>query len=209
MKILTMQVGSGGTNCYIAYDEKSLKGFIVDPGDDAIAIMAEIGNRNIEVEGIFVTHGHYDHIAAVNRLRDSLEVPSYCSELDAEVCASDHLNCSVAGARKSIVCVIDKYLSDGEVVDFGWVKITALLLPGHTHGQMAYYIPEHGVVFTGDNLFKDAYGRYDLPTANFEQLKASLNRLFTLPADTQALPGHGRSTTIGHEAKNNPILRKH
>jgi len=207
MKIKTLQVGPVQTNCYIAYDEASLEGFIVDPGDDAIAIMAEVGRLGLDIKAILVTHGHFDHIAAVDKLREALEAPSYASKLDAEICASDALNCSTIGTGVAISCVIDKFLADGEVLDLGFVHITAMLLPGHTHGQMAYYMPEHKLVFTGDNLFKGSYGRHDLPTANFEQLKVSLKRLFALPADVAALPGHGASTTIGYEAKHNAILK--
>jgi len=207
MKILTISVGSYAVNCYIVYDEASLKGFIVDPGDEAVRIMAEIGQRNIEVQAILVTHGHFDHIAAVDRLRQSLEVPSYASASEAELCACPKLNCSVAAGFGELTCVIDKHLADGEVLDLGWTKITAMLLPGHTRGQMAYYLPAEEIVFTGDNLFKGSYGRYDLPTANFEQLKASMNRLFALPPDTVAMPGHGASTTIAYESKHNEILK--
>jgi len=206
MKILTLQVGPVNTNCYIAYDEKSLKSFIIDPGDEAIRISAEVGKLGLDIQAIFVTHGHFDHIDAVDRLRTSLEAPSYCSEADSIICASDELNCSTLGIGRIVTCVIDNILTDGEIVDLGWTKITAMLLPGHTHGQMAYYLPEHKIIFTGDNLFKGSYGRHDLPTANFKDLQASLKRLFALPADVTVLPGHGPQTSIGYEAQHNPIL---
>lgn len=208
MKIIDLQVGPVQTKCYIVYDEASRKGFIVDPGDEAVRILAEVGQLGLDVQGVFVTHGHFDHIAAVDRLRASLEVPAYASALDAQICADPDLNCSAPAGKGNITCVIDTHLSDNEVVDLGWVKITALLLPGHTHGQMAYYLPSEKVIFTGDNLFKGSYGRYDLPTANFADLKKSLNRLLELPGDVTAYPGHGDKTTIDYENKNNPILRK-
>ena len=208
MKIIDLQVGPVQTKCYIAYDEVSKKGIVVDPGDEAVRILAEIGQLGLDICAIFVTHGHFDHIAAVDRLRESLEVPAYASALEAQICADADLNCSAPAGKGNITCVIDKHLSDNEVIDLGFVKITALLLPGHTHGQMAYYLPEHKIVFTGDNMFKESYGRYDLPTANFADLKKSLNRLLSLPGETIVYPGHGGTTTIAHENQNNPILRK-
>ena len=206
MKILVMQVGPVSTNAYIVYDEATLKGFVIDPGDESVAIQAEIGGRGLDIVAILVTHGHFDHIAAVDKLKAALEVDVYASELDAQICASVELNRSNMMGRETVTCKIDKYLKDGEELDLGFAKIKAIHTPGHTHGHLCYYLLGQNIIFTGDTLFKGTYGRHDLPTANFEYLKQSLGKLFELPDETKVYPGHGPSSTIGYEKKHNLIL---
>jgi glyoxylase-like metal-dependent hydrolase (beta-lactamase superfamily II) len=91
------------------------------------------------------------------------------------------------------------------VLDLGFARVQGLFTPGHTHGHTAFYMPDHDLLFSGDCLFKNGYGRYDLPTANYEDLKTSLFELFKLPEETKVFPGHGPLTTIGFEKQNNPI----
>ncbi|MCL2236539.1 MAG: MBL fold metallo-hydrolase, partial [Defluviitaleaceae bacterium] len=91
------------------------------------------------------------------------------------------------------------------VLTMAGLEIHALFTPGHTHGHMSFYLPAHSILISGDCLFYGSYGRHDLPTSNFEQLKASLFRLFDLPENTEVYPGHGSATTIAFEKKNNLI----
>jgi glyoxylase-like metal-dependent hydrolase (beta-lactamase superfamily II) len=212
MKITTISVGMNSTNCYIISngDDKSevLKyAVIIDPGDEASVILGEVKKRGLNVKAILLTHGHFDHIGVADALAHALKVPVYGSKEEAILAADTSLNCydrlnirQKGHKSEKITCRINNFFKDGEVFDLRWIQIHALLTPGHTSGHMCYYIPKEGVLFSGDTLFKGAYGRHDLPTSDFEQLKQSLNRLFELPPQTTVFPGHGEPTTI-KEAK--------
>ena len=101
----------------------------------------------------------------------------------------------------------DVLLTDEEEFPLAGFAIKAILTPGHTVGGMSYYLAEEGIVFSGDTLFRHTYGRTDLPTSSFEELRHSLKeKLFMLPEDTEVLPGHGNATTIWEERRRNPIL---
>ena len=107
----------------------------------------------------------------------------------------------------SVSLVPDVLLADGEGFELAGFSVKAILTPGHTGGGMSYYLPEEGFVFSGDTLFRHTYGRTDLPTSSFEELKYSLReKLFKLPEDTEVLPGHGNATTIKEERRRNPVL---
>ena len=206
MKIITLTVGPVSTNSYILYDDLTLKGILIDPGDEAIRILAEIGGLGLDIVAVLVTHGHFDHIGAVDRTASALEVPVYGSKQDAALAADINLNRSGLMGRDPITCKITEFLTDEQVLDFGFVKIHALFTPGHTHGHMCYYLPTENILFTGDLLFKGTHGRYDMPTANYEHLKQSLFRLFEFPEHTKVYPGHGETTDIGYEKHHNMIF---
>ena len=206
MKIITIAAGPVNTNAYILYDESTLNGVLIDPGAEADKITDEIDKAGIKIVAILVTHGHFDHIGAVDELRERLGVPAYASQKEADLAADVNLNCSTA-LRREIVCKIDKIIEENEILDFDFVKIDTIFTPGHTHGHNCFYLATENVLFSGDCLFKNSYGRYDLPTSNFEQLKASLFKLFELPNETKVYPGHGTPTEISYEKNNNPILK--
>lgn len=99
----------------------------------------------------------------------------------------------------------DRFLEDGDIVEIGDLKFAVLHTPGHTRGGICFY--GEGVVFTGDTLFSNGIGRYDLPGSSYDQLMESLSRLMKLPDETIVYPGHGPPTTIGAERRTNPMLR--
>ncbi|MDR2166345.1 MAG: MBL fold metallo-hydrolase [Clostridiales bacterium] len=208
MKVLTMPVGPVETNCYITFSENCKCGILIDPGAEPVKILAEIAQRGIRIFAIFATHGHFDHIGAVDRLRGALEVPAYASQLEAEIAGNVELNRSGVMGREPITCQFDKFLLHERMLDMGFARIKPLLTPGHTQGHTALYLPDHDILFSGDCLFKEGYGRYDLPTSDFEKLKKSLISLFELPEHTRVFPGHGPPTTIRHEKLHNPILKE-
>jgi len=202
----TLVVDTGGTNCYIHYDEGTRKGIVIDPATDAARILAEIKMLGLDIVAIVITHGHFDHTGAVDEVRLALDAPVYASKNDAMLANNPDLNGCAFFRIKPVTVTVDKYLEDGPV-DFAGINIQVIETPGHTYGSICLYNPEDAVLFAGDTLFLGSYGRYDLPTGEYGALKASLEKLLDLPAHTVAYPGHGPSTTIGHESKNNPIRK--
>ena len=208
MVITTMPVGRVDTNCYILYHNSKLDGILIDPGCEADRILARIRTQGFKIKGIFLTHGHFDHIAAADELAQELGVKIHCASAEAELASDPMLNGSQLLLGRNIICTPHVLLEDAQVVNMGWLKVHAMLTPGHTAGHMCYYILQSDTLFSGDLLFKGSYGRHDLPTSNFDDLKRSMARLFALPPRTQVYPGHGEPTTIDREKDYNPILRE-
>ena len=208
-KVITLVVGSVRTNTYIYYNEENRHGVIIDPGAEAGKILTEAKAHNLDIKGILLTHGHFDHTKAADELRNALNIPIYASEEDAAL-ANDPALCGTAAFKmKPITVTVDKILRDNEELDFGFGKIQVLHTPGHTHGSVCLYAPDDDIIFTGDCLFKESYGRYDFPTGKLSALKNSLQRLFDiLPEKTVVYPGHMEATTMGHEKLHNPIGRQ-
>lgn len=206
MKIIKLEVGQLGANCYIIYCEKTLQGMVVDPGGDAEKILAVLKREKITVTSIVNTHGHADHIAANDELKEATGAPVLIHEEDAKMLVSaqgnlsiyigNHLNCQAA----------DRLLTDGDILVVGEMKFQVLHTPGHTRGGICIY--GNDVVFSGDTLFEQSIGRTDFPGGSHSQLMSSIKtKLFVLADDTVVLPGHGANTTIGVERQTNPFIQ--
>ena len=206
MRVKTCVLGAVSTNCYLVYNEGTKKAVIVDPADNAQFILNKCNDLGITPEAILLTHGHFDHIMAAEDVRRSFHIKIYASETEDAMLSDSGLNLSGGWAGKQTSVHADVLLKDGdelELIGFRWKVIET---PGHTTGSVCYYVPEEEVVFSGDTLFCESYGRTDLPTGSSSQMVSSLlDKVFALPDDTMAYPGHGDTTTIGYEKKNNPI----
>lgn len=201
MKIYAIQVGEIYTNCYLILNEDTREIIIVDPGDDAERISEKIRELEGRPVAVFLTHGHYDHILAVNDLREAYPaIEVYIGEKDAAMLKEDSLNCTCYGTR--IIVEPDHLVREGTVIDLAGFHCTVMHTPGHTAGSVCYYYEDQHVLFAGDTLFYRSYGRTDLPTGSNREMVTSLVRLLTeLPEDVTVLCGHDRSTTIGYEKK--------
>lgn len=199
-------VGVMQTNCYLLNNTETKETIIVDPGDQGNRIVEFCLKEEMRPVGILLTHGHFDHIGGVKALTDAFRVPVYASEAEEELLAEPGMNMSAKVGRDRVTLVPNVLLTDGEEISLAGFAIKVIHTPGHTGGGMCYYLPTEGIVFTGDTLFWNTYGRTDLPTSSFAELKSSLiGKVFVLPEETAAYPGHGKSTTIGAEKKSNPI----
>lgn len=205
LKIGSMCIGYVQTNCYFVYEEDKKKAIVFDPATDGKGIYNALKKHDIEVAAIFLTHGHFDHIMGVNELRDEAGVKVYASELEDELLQSSELNASVQLGRQ-YTTKADILLKDNEEVIVEDMKVKMISTPGHTAGSACYYFEDEGILIAGDTLFAGSCGRTDLPTGSGSMIDRSLKeKLMKLPDEVKVYPGHGESTTIGHERKYNPF----
>lgn len=206
MDIKTMQVGALGTNCYIVSCTRTKEALIIDPGGNTSDIVAYVRANNLTVKAIVDTHGHGDHIASNDDLRDALGAKLYIHEKDQAMLASAEQNLSLYIGVPLELRPADECLKEGDKLSIGDIEFTVLETPGHTPGGISLYTDE-GAVFSGDTLFYLSVGRTDFPGGSMRQLNNSITeKLFTLPDDTTVYPGHGPATNIGTEKMQNPFI---
>lgn len=194
------------TNCYLLTHTQTKETLIVDPGDQGERIVSFCLREELRPTGILLTHGHFDHIGGVQKIVEAFRIPVYSSAEEETLLAEPGMNLSAKFQGYSLALVPDVLLLDQETFTLAGFEIKAIHTPGHTGGGMCYYLPEEGLVFSGDTLFRHTYGRTDLPTSSFKALKDSLiNKVFMLPDETEVFAGHGNSSTIAEEKKKNPI----
>ncbi len=207
-KLIRMTVGMVMTNCYIGYNEDTREAFIVDPGDDARRISQTVREEKLNVKGILLTHGHFDHIMAVPELKAEFGAPVYAHEAEEKLLKDTQMNLSAPWVGRALSLEAERLLKDGEKFELAGFEIQAVHTPGHTAGGVSYYLEAEGVLFSGDTLFRGSYGRVDLPTASGAEIARSIcEKLLPLPEETAVYPGHERETTIASERKYNPLSR--
>ncbi|MBN1354575.1 MAG: MBL fold metallo-hydrolase [Candidatus Omnitrophica bacterium] len=190
------------TNCYLVYSTDSNVGFLIDPGFFSRKIAGEIQKNDIIVRNIINTHGHIDHTAG-NR---NFGYPVLIHEDDNEFLKNPSKNLSFFVNILSNSPPADRLLKDKDIIEERDIRFEVIHTPGHTPGSISLRMGNR--VFTGDALFRESVGRTDFPYGNEAKLLDSIqSRLMTLPDETEILPGHGPSSTIGWERGNNPFLR--
>jgi glyoxylase-like metal-dependent hydrolase (beta-lactamase superfamily II) len=198
MIIKTIVIGAIQENCYVVFDEKSKDAVILDPGGNGPIIEKVIEDLGAKVKSILLTHGHFDHVGAVEYLADKYKVPFYISKEDEEWIERDS---TVFGPLRKA----DGYLKDGDTLSFANKDIKVIATPGHTQGGVCLLIEDK--LFTGDTLFQGSVGRSDFPGGSFEALiKGIKNKLIPLGDDVEVYPGHGSTSTIRYEKERNPFL---
>ncbi|MFA7405525.1 MAG: MBL fold metallo-hydrolase [Pelobacteraceae bacterium] len=200
-------VGPLAVNCFILGCEETREGVVVDAGDDAARIIAAVERHGLHIGHVINTHGHFDHVGANRRVVERFNSRLLIHEEDAAMLARASVVASSYGIAGENSPLPDGFLTDGMVIGFGKHTLKVLHTPGHTQGGCCLYIKDEKTVITGDTLFADSIGRTDLPGGSHEQLLESIQtKLFTLPDDVVAYPGHGPKTTIGHEKRHNPYF---
>lgn len=204
MRIETIMVGQMGTNCYLVWDEESKRGFLVDPGEQADKIIRVCSRYEIKPEAILLTHGHFDHIMAAKKVKEYYQIPVYAGIHEEELLADAEKNLSAMWAE-GFTMKADDLVVDNQKIEIAGMKVTVIETPGHTSGGVCYYIEKEHVLFVGDTLFFESYGRTDFPGGSMFSLIRSLGKkLFVLPDETDVYPGHGQVTSIGYEKTHNP-----
>lgn len=199
-------LGNVFTNCYFLKNKEIGEVLIVDPAACADKIFRKISEIGGKPAGILLTHGHFDHILAVEEVRNQYKIPVYASRAEQQMLKEPSMNMSGHyGAGCSIKP--DELFDDLQVFEAAGFSIQMLLTPGHTPGSCCYYLKEEGVLFSGDTLFYGSVGRTDFPGGSTAQIVRSLHKLVdSLPEETEVYPGHDASTTIGYEKRYNPFV---
>lgn len=203
-----LPVGMLGCNCSILGDELSREAIVVDPGDDVSEIVAILQRHRLTVKMIVITHAHIDHIGGAEKLRAQTGAPVYMHAADKML--SDHLDEQAAwlGVQTPKDPGIDQEAREGDVIRAGAIEAHVLHTPGHTPGSISLYLPLESRLIAGDTLFQRSVGRTDLPGGDTSQIARSIRgKLYTLPEETIVFPGHGGTTTIREEKRENPFVR--
>lgn len=206
IKIGRMVLGAVGTNCYFVYRDGNKEVIVFDPADRGDYIYNTLNERGFNVSAIYLTHAHFDHIWGANKLAELSGAKIYALEPERVLCEDATVNYSAQVGRAYTVKV-DDYISDNDEISVSDISFKVIATPGHTVGSCCYYIENAGFLISGDTLFQESVGRTDLPTGSGAEIVRSINdKLMVLPEDTKVYPGHGDSTTIGHEKKYNPFV---
>lgn len=200
-------VGPLFSNCYILWDEETNQGVIIDPGDEAETILKTVKNLGIKIKYILATHGHFDHVGAVAKLRKALNV-EFLAHKDDLFFLEDGENAAQRwGIQIDQPPKPDHYIEDGDKIKFGKFELTVIHTPGHSPGGVSFL--NNRMLFCGDTLFQGSIGRTDFRKGSFEDLAKSIKtRLYTLPDDTIVYTGHGPVTSIGDEKRYNAFIRE-
>lgn len=207
MKIECMALGMVQTNTYFIIDEATNKTILVDPAGEANRILKHIEESGLQVEKICLTHGHFDHIGAVEAVRRATGAEVIIHKEGERYLSDDQYNLAAVFTGQSLSMKADDYVEDGEVITLEDTDIALQVIhvPGHTLDGVAYYSETYAVAFVGDILFRGSIGRTDFPGGDTAMLlKGIKEKLFTLPEDVTIYSGHGEPTSIGHEKRSNP-----
>ncbi|MCR4691942.1 MAG: MBL fold metallo-hydrolase [Lachnospiraceae bacterium] len=205
LKIGRIVMGGAMTNCYFVYREGERECLFFDPAAHGDVIFQKLQDAGFTVAGICLTHGHFDHIYGLAKLKELTGAKVYAAAAEKELMGDVHANVSDLFGR-AVTAQADTYLEDGDVVSCAGLEAKMILTPGHTQGSCCYYFEKDNLLVSGDTLFEESVGRTDFPTGSSSQLIRSIReKLFILPDETMVYPGHGESTTIGHEKKYNPF----
>ncbi|WP_448246644.1 MBL fold metallo-hydrolase [Thalassotalea agariperforans] len=193
-------------NCTIFWCDETMEAAIVDPGGDIELIKHAIEELGVKLVKVLITHAHIDHAGATKAIAGEFKVPiegphqedQFWIELMAE-------QKDMFGFDFGEKFISDRWLTQGDKVQFGNIELEVLFCPGHTPGHIIFFEPNSKLAQVGDVLFKGGIGRTDFPRGDYATLIDSIkNNLFLLGDDVRFIPGHGPMSTLGEEKRNNP-----
>lgn len=196
------------TNCYVLFNENK-EAVIFDPGGHGDVLNAWLSDNNLQPLAVLLTHAHFDHIGAVEDVRQKWNIPVYLHESEQDWLTDPEKNGSSRFLGDATIKAepADVFITKESELNIGSFHFTLFHTPGHSPGSISFYHKETKTVFSGDVLFESGIGRTDLPGGDYETLITSINEaLMPLPEETSVACGHGNVTTIGNEMASNPFL---
>jgi hydroxyacylglutathione hydrolase len=200
-------VGPIQENCFLFRRDGSDRALIVDPGDEADRLLGAIDELGVTLDGILLTHTHFDHVGAVAPIARATGAEVWVPEIEKPVLADidSYVPWPEFGPFESWDA--EHTLTGGERLELAGFEIDVLFTPGHSPGHVTFHVPDEQAVFSGDVLFQGSVGRTDLPGGDAQVLMETLRTFAaTLPDETTVHPGHMGITTIGAERATNPFL---
>jgi hydroxyacylglutathione hydrolase len=207
MDVRMFTVGPVAENCFIFRRDGSDRAVVVDPGDEAPKLLAAIDELGLTVDGILLTHTHFDHVGAVAPVARATGAEVWVPEIEKGVLANINSFVPWPGFGPFEDYEAEHTLEGGERLALAGFEIDVLFTPGHSPGHVTFSIPDEAAVFSGDVLFQGSVGRTDLPGGDWGTLLESIRSLVdSLPPETTVYPGHMGITSLGAERATNPFL---
>ncbi len=205
MNRCVLPLGAYEANCSLLWRDP-LQAWVVDPGDDCDSIVEALQHHHLTPKIIVLTHGHFDHISAVNALLARYPgLPVHLHAADAALAFSP-FNAMPPYPATRRPATLDESKRDGDTLSCGGLTAQIIHTPGHTPGSCCLYFEKERLLVAGDMLFLGSVGRTDFPGGSSQAMQQSIERLKNLPDDLDVITGHGPLTTLGNEKKNNPYF---
>ena len=196
-------------NTYIVWRAGRRDALVIDPGLEPDAILAFLEEQSLDVAAILDTHGHADHIAGNEPVKERYpHAPLVIGAKEVALLSDPVLNMSAPFGFSVVSPPADQLVREGDVLEFAGIRLEVLEIPGHSPGHVVFLVRDGPiVVFGGDVLFRGSIGRTDFAGGSFQQLESGIRtKLYTLPDDSVIYPGHGPVTNVGHEKRTNPFV---
>ncbi|MEM7258185.1 MAG: MBL fold metallo-hydrolase [Pseudomonadota bacterium] len=208
MKILVIPVTPFAQNCSLIWDPDTMKGALVDPGGDEDKLYKAVSEHQVTIEKIILTHGHLDHVGGTTAVAAHYNVPIIGPHIGDKFWLDALMQQSqMFGFPPAQPFSPNQWLTEDDTISVGNLTLEILHCPGHTPGHVALVERSSNKVIVGDIIFAGSIGRTDFPQGNHQQLiEAIREKLFTLPDEMTVYPGHGPTTSIGHERSTNPFV---
>jgi hydroxyacylglutathione hydrolase len=209
IKIKSATLGAFGTNAYLVGDTETNNAILIDPVDNAPALINMAEEEGWTIKLVIATHAHIDHVLASQAIKDATQTPFYIHEECVQWLEQIPAQAKMFGLGDvPPAAKPDRLLTtESETIQLDSIKLETLFTPGHAPGHLSLYMRDHKILFSGDSLFAGSIGRTDLPGGDYNLLMNSIfNQLMVLDDDVQVLPGHMQATTIGRERQTNPFL---
>ena len=209
MIIETFPVGWLECNCTILADELTREALIIDPGGDPEEILMRLAKHGLTAKQIVCTHTHIDHVGGICELQEKMQTPAAIHKADLFLFEKLDLQAQWIGMPMPKRGAIDQFVQDGDAIACRGIEMGVIHTPGHTPGSTSFHLPgNRNILFTGDTLFAHSIGRNDLWGGSHPEIINSIQKkLMAFDDDTLVIPGHGQSTSIGHERRYNPFLK--